>query len=209
MAIDLNSTLIYNQKSIDYARICLHTAWQIATAGHFDGLFERNGGRYEKILNLERRSHFVHQIVFTNWRMFVIEVCKLFDQKSSQSIQKLINKILHKEAGFKLVNYNREKLEIINSKFKDQLESNQGLLGRIKHLRDKYYAHRDDEFYTQLDIEVKFNEGNEILEIAKNTLLEIGEFCNERVVFIGSENLSMKTGVKELIFLSERIISDT
>ncbi|WP_164121900.1 hypothetical protein [Sphingobacterium sp. xlx-130] len=204
MAIDLNSTLIYNQKSIDYARICLHTAWQIATAGYFDELFERNGGRYEKILYLEKRSNFVHQIVFTNWRMFVIEVCKLFDKNSSQSIQKLINKLLHKEQGFKLVNYNREKLEIINNKFKDQLESNQGLFERIKHLRDKFYAHRDDEFYTQLDIEVKFNEGNVILEIAKNTLVEIAEFCNERVVFIDSEGLFKKTGVKELIFLSEQ-----
>lgn len=203
MGIGLYDAIDYNFKSINYTTICLYTSWQIATAGHFKELFSKHKGKFDRILILERRSAFVHQIVFTNWRMFVIEVYKIFDPNSKQGISKIINKILNKEKGYKIDNYNRQSIEDLKHIYEQGLVIHGSTLTKIKILRDKYYAHRDDEFYTQIDREVKFTEGNELLEFAKTIILKICELVNIDRQFKTPEDLDYKTGVRELIILSK------
>lgn len=202
MAITLEIAIEYNLKSIKYARVCLFTAWQIANAGHFGKLFEDRNVPYLKILHLEQKSLFVRQIVFTNWRMFVIEIVKIFDKSSSQGINKIINKILFKEFGFRLENFSKQDIQDFKNLYDAQFKNKVDVYDRLKTLRDKFYAHRDDEFYTIIDQEVKFSEGNELLTLAEEILTKIAAFNNQKLKFYSDNEIIIRTGVEELKYLA-------
>lgn len=198
MDLSLQIAIDSNLKSIKYAKVCLFTAWQVANAGKFESIFADSNVSYLDILQLEQKSYFVHQIVFTNWRMFVIEIVKIFDKNSSQGFNKIINKILFKEFGFRLGNYSKKDLQEFKNLYDAQFKSKVDIHTRLKTLRDKFYAHRDDEFFTIIDEEVKFSEGNELLSLAEEILTKIAAFNNQKLQFYSDYEIRSRTGVTEL-----------
>lgn len=200
---NLTDSLIYNVKSLNYTTIWLKTSWAISSPANFNEIYKSYGGDCIKIDKLREINPFVSQLVFTNWRIFVIEIYKIFDENSKQGIRKILNKLINKEPGFKLDNYNREKIQDIINLYDSRLVEFEGTLSRIKTLRDKFYAHRDEEFFTRLDTEVKFVEGNALNEFAKDMLTKIGELCGEDIQFMTEAQIYSKIGLEELILLSK------
>jgi hypothetical protein len=185
--------------STNYAKTCLFTSWQIAQAGHFKEFYKSHKIDYSNVLKLEQNSQFYKHIVFTNWRMFAIEIDKIIREDSIKGILKLFNRLENKNEGFNN-GFDLIKIRRLREEYELKLNALSHVTMSIRIMRDKYYAHRDGEFYIKHQGEVKFSEGEKLLNLIEEIISKILLVLDqpEPHFFKQEKELVAHTGVNEM-----------
>ena len=117
--------------------------WAKAKLFYNDSLYLSNP-KSDKESAMISKNRVLNEIRYSLWVLTVLELCKLFDDNNNQcfNLFKFIRKI--KQDRNKLIF--KDKITSITIKdWENKLQNNQtfNTIGKLKDLRDKYYAHSD------------------------------------------------------------------
>ena len=117
--------------------------WFKAKLFHNDSLYLSNP-KSDKESAMISNNRVLHEIRYSLWVLTVLELCKLFDDNNNQyfNLFKFIRKI--KQDRNKLI-FKGKITSITIKDWENKLQNNQtfNTIGKLKDLRDKYYAHSD------------------------------------------------------------------
>jgi hypothetical protein len=110
-------------------------------------------------------SYFFPFVSVNFYRITIIELSKLYNHTERYSLNKLLQKFNSNQEFDGLIN--KEKLQIYNK----QLKSNSKLIKELIDLRNKHYAHQDEDYKNYISLEISKIE--DMLLLSKNLFNKI------------------------------------
>lgn len=110
--------------------------------------FETENKKDTPIIIFEKNLNIFFNYVSVNfYRVTIIELCKLFNHRETYSLKKLLNKFNTEQEFYGLID------EINLREYKRELNQNKGIVNELIELRNKHYAHQDEDFKNYIDME--------------------------------------------------------
>lgn len=146
------------------------------------------------------QSELFHKMQIFGWRLFVIEICKIYDKNADISLEGIKNKLI--SYGFELSGKLFDQLQ-------QQLENDKEVFDRAKKLRDKYYAHTEKEVHPGKELLFNWTDAENLIITCENHLnYYLGLINIEKVEVVSSSIYETNALWKEEIISFSGVLNE-
>lgn len=172
---------------------------------------------YNQEINM--MSEFVHIVLFSLQETFILETYKLVDDDSEKNLKRFLEnckcnmRLFKQEIRYGFIDEKDNEVDVCSRKIdilkevkliEDELEKYDGLITKLKVLRDKYYAHMDRKYFLNpdqvfTDNHITFEEIEEIQDFMLDSLNVISvALTGEGVALIYRDEKDLKVVLEKL-----------
>jgi len=146
------------------------------------------------------QSELFHKMQIFGWRLFVIEICKIYDNNATVSLEGIKKK---------LISYGVDISGTLFDQLQQQLENDKEILTRAKKLRDKYYAHTEKEVHPGKELLFNWSDAESLIITCENLLnYYLSLFNIEKVEVVSSSIYETNAFWKEEIISLSGVIKN-